>query len=59
MVSKYNNENYKNLNARKSLYKLERSYFRERTATLSINNIRIEKEVSKECPQRSYCGPAI
>jgi len=49
----------KKLKCPKNLYKLARSYFSERTATLSINNIRIEKEVSKGCPQESCCGTAF
>ena len=43
----------------KNLYKLTKSYFSERKAVLSTNNIIIEKEVSKGCPQGSCCGPAF
>jgi len=40
----------------KKLYKLTKSYFSERKAILRTNNIRIEKEVSRGCPQGSCCG---
>jgi hypothetical protein len=41
-----------------NLYKLTKSYFSERKAILSTNT-RIEKEVSKGCPQGSCCGPVF
>jgi hypothetical protein len=41
----------------KNLYNLTKSYFSERTATLSTNSIQMEREVSKGCPQGSCCGP--
>jgi len=34
----------------KNLYNLTKSYFSQHIANLSTNNIRLEKEVSKECP---------
>jgi len=43
----------------KNLYKLTKSYFSKRKGILSTNNVRIEKEVSKGCPQGSYCGPVF
>jgi hypothetical protein len=43
----------------KNLYNLTKNYFSQRTATLSINNIRLQKEVSKGCPQGSCCGPGF
>ena len=43
----------------KHLYNLARNYLSERTAVISANNIQIEKEVSKGCPQGSCCGPAF
>ena len=40
----------------KNLYNLAKSYFSERTATLSINSIHVDKDVRKGCPQGSCCG---
>jgi len=42
-----------------NLYKLARSYFTQRSASLSTNNYRFQKEVSKGCPQGSCCGPGF
>ena len=44
------------LNFPKKLYNLARSYFSDRTATIHTNNIKIERVVSKGCPQVSCCG---
>jgi len=41
------------------LYNLTSSYFSERTATLHTNSIRMEREVSKGCPQESCYGPGF
>jgi hypothetical protein len=43
----------KDLKCPKNLYKLAKSYFSERTATLSTKSIKMEREVSKGCPQGS------
>ena len=43
----------------KKLYNLARNYLSERTAVISANNIKLEKEVSKGYPQGSCCGPAF
>jgi hypothetical protein len=40
----------------KNLYDLSASYYRNRRATLSINNYMMEKEVQKGCPQEFCCG---
>ena len=40
----------------KNLNELTKSYFSQRIAILSTNNIRLEREVSKECPQGPCCG---
>jgi hypothetical protein len=40
----------------KNPYNLTKSYFSNRTAILSLNNIQIEKELSRGCPQGSCCG---
>ena len=42
-----------------NLYNLVKSYFSDRTATLSANSIHVEKDVSKGCPQGSCCGPGF
>jgi len=43
----------KEFNCPKNLYNLARSYFSDRTATIHTNNLQIEREVSKGCPQGS------
>jgi hypothetical protein len=43
----------------KNLYNLTTSYFSQRTAILSTNSVRMEREVSKGCPQGSCCGPGF
>ena len=40
----------------KNLYNLTKSYFSQRTVTLSTNSFRMKREVSKGCPQGSCCG---
>ena len=42
-----------------NLYNLTKSYFINRTATLSTNSIQLEREMSKGCPQGSCCGPGF
>jgi hypothetical protein len=41
------------------LYDLTRSYLSQRTATLSINDVRMEIEISRGCRQRSWCDPGL
>jgi len=41
----------------KNLYKLTKNYFTERTAILATNSIRMEKELSRVCPQGSCSAP--
>lgn len=43
----------------RNLYKLTRSYLSQRQATLQTNNIRLDKEVTRGCPQGSCCGPGL
>ena len=43
-------------NCPKNQYNLARSYFSDITATIHTNNIKIERVVSKGCPQVSCCG---
>ena len=40
----------------KNLYNLSKSYFSQRTAILSSNSIRLQKTVSRGCPQGSCSG---
>jgi hypothetical protein len=42
-----------------NLYNLTKSYFSQRIAYLSTNNIRLERRVSKGCPQGPCCGPGF
>ena len=46
-------------NCPKNLYKLTRNYFSQRTAVLSSNSIKVEKSISRGCPQGSTCGPGF
>ena len=43
----------------KNLYYLSQGYFSQRTAALTINNISIERRVTKGYPQGSCCGPGL
>ena len=43
----------------RNLYYLSQDYLRERKATITINNIRMEKKRTKGCPQGSCCGPGL
>lgn len=43
----------------RNLYKLTDNYFSQRAAILAANNIKLEKKVSKGCPQGSCCGPGF
>jgi hypothetical protein len=42
-----------------NLYNLAKSYYKERVAYLSTNNMKIERQVTKGCPQGSCCGPGF
>ena len=41
------------------LYNLTRSYFTQRTKAMTMNSLRIEKNVSRGCPQGSCYGPGL
>jgi hypothetical protein len=41
----------------RNLYHLSQGYFSQRTAVMTTNSIRIERSVTKGCPQGSCCGP--
>jgi len=41
----------------KNLYKITKKYFTERTAILATNSIRMEKELSRVCPQVPCSAP--
>jgi hypothetical protein len=43
----------------KNLYNLAKSYFSQRSAILATNSIRLQKEVSKGCPQGSCYSPGL
>ena len=43
----------------RNLYYLSQGYFRQRTAVMSTNTVRIEKTVMKGFPQGSCCGPGF
>ena len=42
-----------------NLYRLADNYFSQRTAILAVNNIKLQKNVTKGCPQGSCCGPGF
>jgi hypothetical protein len=43
----------------RNLYYLIKSYFNRRSAILSTNSIKMERDISKGCPQGSCCGPGL
>jgi hypothetical protein len=43
----------------RNLYELTKSYFTQRTATLSTKSVRLEIGISKVCSQVSCCGPGF
>ena len=43
----------------RNLYRLADNYFSQRMAVLAVNNIRLQKHVTKGCPQGSCCGPGF
>ena len=49
----------KEFNCPKNLYNLAKSYFSERTAIFTTNSMKMEREVTKGCPQGSCCGPGF
>ena len=52
-------QSLRNFQCPKNWYKLADRYFNQRTATLAVNNIKVDKKVSKGCPQGSCCGPGF
>ena len=40
-----------------NLYQLTQNYFKDRRAVLLLNSRKIEKNITKGCPQGSCCGP--
>ena len=51
-------KNLKDSGCPRNLYNLTKSYFSQRIATLSTN-IKLERIVTKGCPQGSYLGPGL
>jgi len=43
----------------RNLYYLTKSYLSQRTAILSTNSIRMERDISRGCPQGSCCSPGL
>ena len=41
----------------RNLYELSKSYFCDRTATLTLNSMSTQRNINKGCPQGSCCGP--
>jgi len=44
---------------RQNLYQLTQDYFRGRRAVISINICKMEKNITKGCPQGPCCGPGF
>jgi hypothetical protein len=42
-----------------NLYYLIKSYLNQRSAILSTNSIKMERYISRGCPQESCCGPGL
>jgi hypothetical protein len=42
-----------------NVYKLTKSYFSQRLTVLSTNCVKMQRRVSKGCPQGSCCGPGF
>ena len=42
-----------------NLYKLCESYFKDRTASLTMNNCKVQRNISKGCPQGSASSPGF
>jgi hypothetical protein len=49
----------KELNCPRNLYNLSKGYFSHRTAVMTMNNVRVEKRITKGCPHGSCCGPGF
>jgi len=47
----------KDYNCPKNLYKLSKIYFSQRTAVFLLNNVSMQRTITKGTPQGSYCGP--
>ena len=43
----------------RNLYYLTKSYLHQRTAILSTNTIKLERQITKGCPQVSCCSPGL
>jgi len=41
----------------RNLYQLTQDYFKDRRAVMLLNSKKLEKSVTKGCPQGSCCGP--
>ena len=52
-------KNLKESGCLQNLYNLTKNYFTQWKATMATNNIKIERAVSKGCPQGSCLGPEL
>jgi hypothetical protein len=43
----------------RNLYQPTQDYFKDRRAVMMVNSRKIEKSVTKGCPQASCCGPRL
>jgi hypothetical protein len=41
----------------RNIHQLTQNYFKDKRALLLLNSRKIEKNITKECPQGSCCGP--
>jgi hypothetical protein len=49
----------KELKCHRNLYDLSTGYFSHRTAIMTTNNVKVQKRITKCCPQGSCCGPGF
>jgi hypothetical protein len=54
-----NLQGLRDYNCPSNLYKLSKEYFNNSTAVITTNDTAIERRITKDCLQGSYCGPGF
>jgi len=49
----------KELNCPRNLHNFSKGYFSHRIAVMTTNNVRVERRITKRCPQGSCCSPGF
>ena len=49
----------RNIKCPRNLYCLVKDYLNERKAVMTVNNLRVEKAITRGCPQGACCGPGL